>query len=386
MPLLLLLLLLTTLASAQEPERVRWFEPGLGLPLRLVADGDGVVVLREDGTVTRHDDAGTRTLDLQLQGETLLGCSGAIYGVDPQGRLIRLDPPATGPRVGLAATPACLPGGRLAALSDDAATLYLLDAGLDTVATTEVDALPDAEPVVTRLRSPDSGEIALLAEPTLRYRHGILGDQVEAGAVVLVDADDLAPVARYRLPAPFVFEQRRVLPFERGLLATRSSGRAGAGVVLLTLQGEELRLVAEGPEIGLGNRWLNLFAAREGRAYSVRTPHIGGPLERYRQTAGGLEVERYPLGVTNHVIGARNLDLGVLLPSTTDEDRLALPSNDLRTLRLIECGDSGCRNDSDFELQGRLIANPAVADRGDRVYLYAADGRGGVSRFTLAPR
>ena len=173
---------------------------------------------------------------------------------------------------------------------------------------------------------------------------------------------------------------------DNGLLATRSSGRGGAAVVLLGLVDGRLEPRAEGPEIGLGNRWLNLFAARGGYAYAVRTPHIGGPLERYRLLQDDhLPVERYPLGVTNHVIGSRNLDLGVLLPPTSEGDLLVLPTNDRRALRLVACVSAGCSVVSEFPLRGRLSGNLTFVEHAGGVDLYAGDSDGGgVTRIPLA--
>ena len=138
------------------------------------------------------------------------------------------------------------------------------------------EALPDAELVTADLTGDGADELALLTAPTERYPHGVLGDRVEAASINVFDAATLEPISSYTLPETYVFEQRRVTPFDlgvkEGLLATRSSEQTGAGVVLLSLEDGTLHLSAEAQPIGTGFRWLNLFAARDGAAYAIRTP------------------------------------------------------------------------------------------------------------------
>jgi hypothetical protein len=218
-----------------------------------------------------------------------------------------------------------------------------------------------------------------------------LGDEIEAGAVTLLDAHDLHPLGNYEVADPAVIEQRRVLAFPAagpaGMLLTRSSAASGAGVVALALADGTLREVGATAPIGAGERWLNLFAARNGHAYAVRTPHLGGPLERYTWLDGGLRVERYDLGVTNHRLGSRNLDLGVLLPAPEgaagESDLLALPTPDRRGMRVVSCGDHGCRAVLDLALDAPLTSNLAAARRKGGLALYAGLANGTVQSFAL---
>ena len=301
-------------------------------------------------------------------------------GID-QGRLAVSEINLPGPEVAPLSRPACLENGNIAALAESGQHVLLLGETFRELARAPTQALPDAEIVTADLTGDGMDELVLLTDPTERYPHGVLGDAVEAASVSVFDAETLEPVASYTLPENYVLEQRRVLPFDLGdkdgLLATRSSEQTGAGVVLLRLEDDELKLSTEAEPIGAGFRWLNLFAARNGTAYAVRTPHIGGPFERYTVQESGLEVEQYNLGVTNHTLGSRNLDLGILLPSVEpDTDHLVLPSQDLQILKLVRCTPAICEVVEEFELAGRLSSNVVALEQGGQVTVVAGDETG----------
>ena len=379
---LLMVLLMMTTVTTVTPAMAQPIAQLSAPPSWLAATPDAVVALLGDGSVVRVGEAGVTPIAGGWQGESLLPCGGHIFGIDASGRLAAALADLFGPQVSPHSTPLCLPDGSVIALSENADRLLRLTPSLIVSGQRPIAALADSEIVAL------DGAVALLTAPTARYPHGILGDRIEAAAVTLVDPDTLADLGSYTVEEPYVIEQRRVLPFAsaglKGLYLTRSSAQTGAGVVALAVGDRGLEPLAFGEEIGLGQRWLNLFAARNGRAYSVRTPHIGGPLERYSLEGDVLSVERYQLEVTNHAIGSRNLDLGILLPDITPgSDLLVLPRRDLRSLRLIACDDGGCRVTAEYPLEGRLAANPIWVRSGSDLQLYAGDSLGQLYRFEL---
>ena len=341
-----------------------WLEPlesGLGL---LLANGH-VYKLENDLELLATD----------WQGDSLLSCNGGLYGVDGEGTLRDAFTDTSGPLVARHHRPACA-DENLIVLSQDAQHLLVLDKRLSVLHQQAVNALPDADILANDLDGDGVHEVIVLTDPTERYAHGVLGDRREAASVQIYSAT-LDLVASYTLPTDFVFEQRRVTTIqlgssERGILATRSSATTGAGVVLLKLKDGDLRLVSEAPPIGLGNRWLNLFASQDGTAYAIRTPHIGGPLQRYTLSGETLQLEQFQLGVTNHGIGSRNLDLGILLPSGKNMHRLAFISQRGDSIRIIECSTETCEVDADLAMNGRLSSNLTVFQRDGMSYLAAS--------------
>ena len=347
-----------------------WLEPS----------GNETAALLENGTLVLTDGETAYPVSEGWTGDSLLECNSRTLG-NYQGQLAIPETDLLSPEVAPHSRPVCLENGNIIALASDGQHLLLLDETLEEVARAPVQALPDADIDTADLTGDGTDELVLLTEPTERYRHGVLGDAVEAASVSAFDAETVKPIASYTLPETYVFEQRRVLPFNLedrdGLLATRSSEQSGAGVVLLRLEDNELHLSAEAQPIGAGFRWLNLFAARDGAAYAVRTPHIGGPFERYTLVEGSLEVEQYDLGVTNHTLGSRNLDLGVLLPRLEpDTDHLVLPGQNLQMLKLIRCTPATCEVVEEFELAGRLSSNVVFLEQAEQVTVVAGDETG----------
>jgi hypothetical protein len=345
---------------------------------------DGVATLGGDGQVTYHTGDGNPTvLADSVRGDSLRLCEGQLLAIGTDGRLRSLTGTAVGPRVSLHSRPACLPGGRVIAVSADARRVLLLSANLTVLARQPLDALPDGDPV------PIGDAVALLTQPTQRYRHGTLGDEIEAGAVTLLRQDDLSPIATLTVAAPAVIEQRRVQGFDAagpfGMLITRSTPTQGAGVEAVALHGDRLVVVAGAPPIGAPDRWLNLFAASGDHAYAVQTPHLGGPFERFTLAGGRLSVARYALDVTNHRVGSRNLDLALLLPPPLagERDVLALPTLDRKQVQLVSCGASRCIPVLVLALNAPLTSNLAARWRGTRLVLDAGEADGTMQRFTL---
>lgn len=368
---------------------------------------DGVAVLLQDGRLLHvagassssagRSSAGAsgaraRTLTRGLEGEVLAACAGRLLAIDAAtGRLIHVGG-RFGPPVSLHATPLCLPGGGVLAIDPEGDRILRLGAALEVEAAALLAALPDAEAV--RLAD---GSVALPSEPTLRYRHGVLGDEVEAGAATLVDPVTLETRARWRPADDVVIEQRRLLPFPaagaNAMVATLSGGGdGGALAVLASSLGDPtgLAVVARAPGLGRERRWRHVLGASGPRIYAVATPHVGGPVERFTfaRTADGprLTREAFPLGVTSHRIGRRELDLGRLLPRASadpdDLDLLLLPTRDLTGLRLIACDRAGCAIAARADLPAALAAAP-WAERTDDggVRVWAADVAAGLTRL-----
>lgn len=214
--------------------------------------------------------------------------------------------------------------------------------------------LPDTE-TTTR------GDLsAWLTDPTTRYAHGVLGDAIEAGGFVVERAGRQFHVS---LPQDAVFEDRRVrLEDIDGdgrpeAIVVKSTLRGGAALAVYRIDQNGVVPLAESPPIGTPNRWLNPVGVADftgdGRPLvaAVITPHIAGSLRLYRLQGGGLvEVTRLD-GVTNHVIGSRDLDLARITDIDGDgRPEIVLPSLDRMSLTAVSFTGGG----------GRIVARAAV--------------------------
>lgn len=223
------------------------------------------------------------------------------------------------------------------------------------------DALPDGQPALGFGRIAEAWLIA----PTERYAHGVLGDAVEAGGL-MVRLDD-GSERRLMLPETQVFEdlKPRLVDLDRDgaaeILVVRASLDAGAVLTAYGLVDDELQLVAEGPQRLPRHRWLNPIGAADFDgdgtievAY-VETPHLGGVLRIVSLQDGALVEEASWAGVSNHVMGSRELGLSAVLDF--DEDGLPeifVPSARRRSLRVLRY------EDGEIKLLGRAFYDAQI--------------------------
>lgn len=155
--------------------------------------------------------------------------------------------------------------------------------------------------------------------PTTRYAHGVLGDAIEYGELVLT----LASGKRKRLVLPKVrvFEDTAPRLFDvdgdgdREVIVVESDANRGARLAVYDGDG----LVAANDFIGQRNRWLapaGIGAADldgDGRVELafVDRPHLAKTLRIYEFKPGKLMLEASFQGVTNHRIGERDIAGGI---------------------------------------------------------------------------
>jgi hypothetical protein len=234
-----------------------------------------------------------------------------------------------------------------------------------------VDVLPDARPLQADVDgSGDGGHVVVLAGPDdQRYRHGVLGDAIEATRVCVLERHGLEQMRQLVLPPPHVFEDiapRRVpLGSRDGLLVVRA-GPQGAQFVLVDADPAApaaLRIAAGGAPLGTANRWLS--PTTDGRRWlAVHTPHIGGVLHEYRRDGAALNAARVADGVSNHAIGSRRLDL-----SAWQGPWLLVPDQARRRLLLLDSRD-GWRQAHAWALASRIVDTVSLGEgRGVAVLL-----------------
>jgi hypothetical protein len=210
------------------------------------------------------------------------------------------------------------------------------------VAQSREPVLPDAVPVAVDLDGRQGGaHIAVLAGPDAsRYPHDVLGDDIEATRVLWLERHSLAPLRALDLDGPFVFEDRVLRPWTRSGgrtgLVTMQSGPLGAQLVVVAASPRDpskLELAAAGPAIGTRNRWMSpaSLMPAHGEIWAVHTPHIGGVLHRYRAEGTALMAQRVATGLTNHRLGARDLDVSARVGPW-----LLLPTQDWRRVRALD--------------------------------------------------
>lgn len=162
---------------------------------------------------------------------------------------------------------------------------------------------------------------AQYAMPSNKYKHGILGDEIEATQLVVV-SDSV--FFEYKLPVDYVFEDIRPRLYDVDgdnnleFITIRTHVSKGAGIAIYKLVGGQLVEYAHVPEIGTAYRWLNIVAIndldKDGivELVWIETPHIGGIIKVAKIKSGTLQVLSAIPQYSNHDIGSRNLCLSVL--------------------------------------------------------------------------
>lgn len=213
--------------------------------------------------------------------------------------------------------------------------------------------LPDGFYAVHKPGAKDA-VVAWYGTPTRRYRHAILGDDIEAGSLHVALRD--GRMFKFHLPQSEVFEDRtpRITDLDGDgrfeVITIRSFANAGGSVAIYGLRDGKLVELAATDPIGRTNRWLNIagIADYAGRgkpqiAY-VETPHIGGTLYFVEWRGKALVPIASIAGFSNHRIGAREQALSADIDFNADgHPDIAVPSNDRRTLRIIGIMDGDAK-------------------------------------------
>lgn len=249
----------------------------------------------------------------------------------------------------------------------------------------EVGALADS-----RIAIRADGVAAVLAEPTDRYPHGIAGDAIEAGSIALVEPLT-GEVTSFTVDDVAVVEGTSPMWIDADgdghdeLLVTLSDASEGARLALFAVSGDR---IADGPPVGLGNRWTHQIGAGpvgpdgEFEIVAVETPHIGGIARWYRLTDGELRIVAESTGVTSHVIYSRNMDMALIADADGDGAfELVTPTADRTQLTGLTRTTDGVEVAWTVPLDGTLVTNLAAGPLGTGGLALAAGTDAGVLRI-----
>lgn len=189
-------------------------------------------------------------------------------------------------------------------------------------------------------------EAAWLTGATRRYNHAILGDAIEAtGIAVRLDGGKRLDLT---LDQHSVFEDRlaRLADLDGDgadeIIVVRSYLEKGAALAIVKAGPQGLRIIAETRPIGIAQRWLNPVGVGDfdgdgnNEVALVKTPHIGGTLEIYGLTDGGLHLKGEIRSFSNHTIGERELGKSAVIDINGDGvPEIILPDDGQRSLHII---------------------------------------------------
>jgi hypothetical protein len=235
----------------------------------------------------------------------------------------------------------------------------------------EIDALPDAA-----ILFDETERLLILSGRTREYKHGILGDTVEARGVTLISTFPEVSWQRIvELRRGSVIEGTAPIwgdldgDGEREIILTISDRKAGSRFAVFRNDGSP---VASGPSVGTGFRWRHQIAvaafgpAGEIELAGVRTPHIGGVVEFFRLEGNSLKRTAHLSGYSSHRIGSRNLDMAVAGDFDGDGSvELIVPNQSFTSLAAIRRIHTGAEAVWELSLPGRLTTNLSASVSAD---------------------
>ena len=193
-----------------------------------------------------------------------------------------------------------------------------------------------------------TGDIARawLAEPTDRDDHGILGNRIEAGALVIVRRDGVHQTLKLKPDAVFENLDPRIADLDGDghdeVVLIKSSLTQGSSLAVIAFRKNRYEIVAETPANGAPRRRLVVagvagFTGAAGKQIAiVRQPHLIGELQLWSYDGRRLRQLAAMTGAASHIAGASSVDMDAVADFDGDGAAdLAVPSLDRTRLRFI---------------------------------------------------
>jgi hypothetical protein len=187
---------------------------------------------------------------------------------------------------------------------------------------------------------------AWFAEPTDAYDHGVLGDKIEASALVIERSDGRRETVKLNGDAVFEDLEPRLADLDGDgrdeIIVVKSYLRRGSALAVIAERKGKYEIVAETPPLGAPHQWLNPAGIGDFNGDGkteialVRQPHVVGALELWSWIGGGLRKTAELPDTANHIIGSRALNMSVTADFDGDKvTDIAVPSLDRSKLRLL---------------------------------------------------
>jgi len=192
---------------------------------------------------------------------------------------------------------------------------------------------------------------AWLAEPTDRYDHGILGNKVEAGALVIETRDGRLQTVRLKGDAVFEDLKPRIADLSGDghdeIVVVKSYLKRGSALAVIGERKGHYEIIAETPPLGAPHRWLDpagiadFTGGGKTEIALVRQPHVVGQLEIWSWRDDRLQKTAELPDAANHIAGSRALDMAAVADFNADNlADLAIPSLDRTRLRIVSFAPS----------------------------------------------
>jgi hypothetical protein len=243
-----------------------------------------------------------------------------------------------------------------------------------------------------------------LSEPTQDYRHGVLGDAIEAKSLTIAERQPV-PLSGEAKPVPTkvtavaagpdaVFEdlEPRLADLDRDgtpeIIVVRSYFERGSALAVVGKKDGAWAVIAETPPVGQPHRWLNPAAIADFDGDGnidialVKTPHLQGILQVWSWKAGKLALAHEAAGYSNHALGSTALDNAAAADVNGDgTPELVIPTLDRTALAILSL-KGGIKELSRIPLPAPAGRGVGVLGAGKDTHILVAleDGRVALAR------
>lgn len=299
-----------------------------------------------------------------------------LLRVSAEGDIRIIEPPADASAL---THPVILTDGMLVYIADSGEIVFTKD-GAD-VERLDIDAMLDG-----RLVQDETGRLLVLARPTTSYGHGVLGNDIEAESIILLETTpEIQIVTEIDEFDGSVIEGTAPIwadingDGQREIIVTLADRQRGARI---TAFNEDGTIVAESNSIGQGFRWRHQLAVApfDGppQLVDVLTPHLGRTVEFFAVEGDFLNVTAAVNGYTSHGIGSPNLDTAVAGDFDGDgQVELLLPNASFSALAGIVKSGEEATVAYELETEGAITTNlsAVLTNDGLQVGVGLADDR-----------
>jgi hypothetical protein len=234
----------------------------------------------------------------------------------------------------------------------------------------EIDALPDSQIIEDEYQ-----RLLILSNPTDQYQHGILGDDLEASSVTIVQLSEQPTIIiQFSVPMDWVIESIHPIwtdwdsDGEREIILTLSNSTSGSKLVMYDEKGNVL---AESLPIGRGSRWRHALEiapfGEHGQMLlvDVQTPHIGGIVSFYSWDKNEklIKMETSISGYSTHDIGSRLMHMySLMLDENNEQTLLILPTQSKTEIAALRLISGEIQEEWRIPLGGKLSGNLELID------------------------
>ena len=236
---------------------------------------------------------------------------------------------------------------------------------------------------------------AWLAEPSDRYVHGVLGDKIEAGSVVIEARDGKQHSVRLKTDAVFEDLEPRITDLDGDghdeIIVVKSYLKRGSALAVIAEHRGKYQIVAETPPLGGPHRWLDPVGVADftgdGKAdiALVRQPHVIGVLEMWSWRDGRLRKAAEFPGAANHIAGTRAIAMHAVADFDGDGVAdIAVPSLNRDTLRIVSFAPK-VREIANVRLPAKATTNLGLLKGGETPALMVGLADGSLVLVERAP-